>query len=78
MHYLFTERYHTEYLPVKFMGWTLVSARVLEEVQLVIVLGVPPLTGSYNLGDNFLAYDDEKLMLVPNRKARRRYIRAEQ
>jgi hypothetical protein len=42
------------YLPMKTMGWTLISARILEEVQLMISLGVPPLTGRYNLGDNFL------------------------
>lgn len=33
-------------LPVKSMGWTLISGRVLIEVKLMIILGVPPLTSS--------------------------------
>jgi hypothetical protein len=48
----------TKYLPVKSMSWTLISARILKEVQLMIVLGVPPLTSSYNLGDNLLACEE--------------------
>jgi hypothetical protein len=36
----------TKYLPVKSMSWTLISAKILEEVQLMIVLGIPPLTSS--------------------------------
>ena len=51
------------------MGWTLISARVLEEVQLMIVLGVPPLTSCQNLGNNCLSWGENDVRTQYKSKA---------
>jgi len=45
------------------MGGTLISARILEQIQLVIFLRVPPLGDRGNLRDDLLAFRSEILRL---------------
>jgi hypothetical protein len=49
--------------PVESMRRALVPSRVLEEVQLMVVLRVPPLARSDDLRDNFLSLRREVLLL---------------
>ena len=45
------------------MGRALVSARILEQIKLVISLGFPPVRSRSNLCNNFLAFRSEIFVL---------------
>jgi hypothetical protein len=48
---------------MKFMSGALVPAGILEEIELVVILGVPPLRDGNDLRDNLLAFGCEILGL---------------
>jgi len=50
-------------LPVKSMGWTMITVRMLGEVHLMIGLGLQPSTRTRDFGDNFLALRSEMFSL---------------
>ena len=48
---------------MQLVGGALISAGVLEQIKLVVLLGVPPLRSGGNFCDNFLAFRGEILFL---------------
>jgi hypothetical protein len=58
------------YLPVQTVGGALVSTGVLEQVELMVIFGIPPFTGWKYFGNNLLTCEVREHSYFPPRETR--------